>query len=227
MIANILFQLNSLYPHQQRRLVRLHYVSLSCSRPLRRQTCSLHQILQIEISNSVIHHHAPEPGILLLGKKEIVGKLTSIHFLQRLSLRLLDEEPGKNNKRVVKDTEHEKRAPPKILYRVRRDLREDKVKQPLRRGADRNTRLADARGEDLRHVQPRHGAPADVVAHGLEVHHGQRRDARGRQPGAGGRRVRRGQHGDDQHVRAHEKRAKEERAAPPDTLDEEEQEEEA
>lgn len=65
---------------------------------------------------------------------------------------LLDEKPRIHHQQRVEDAEHQERLPADVVQGMGRDLREDEVEEPLGRCADGDAHLADARGEDLGHV---------------------------------------------------------------------------
>lgn len=154
-----------------------------------------------------------------------LGVKQNIHFFQRQALGLFDKEPGVQDKRPVEAAEHEKGLPAEVVDCRRRDLAQGEAEEPLGCGADGDAPFADSCGEDFAHVQPWDGTPGDVERHRFKKYHRQRRNRRRRQPPPiDARRIPLREHADDEHVGAHEERAREQRPAAADALDEEEQE---
>lgn len=63
-------------------------------------------------STSIAVAAAPNTAyMLVLVNQGPTGTLTSFHLLERLALRLLDEEPDEEHERVIEDAEHEECLP--------------------------------------------------------------------------------------------------------------------
>lgn len=77
------------------------------------------------------------------------GLVTSLHILQRLAGRLLDQEEGVDRQGVVEDAEHEKGAPSDVIKRRGRDACEDKIEQPLRCRTDGISHFSKPSGPDF------------------------------------------------------------------------------
>lgn len=80
-------------------------------------------------------------------------KLTYLHFFERQSLCLFDEEPRVQHQSPVEAAKHEKGLVAEVVDGRGRDLGEREAKEPLRCGADGDASFADARWEDFAHVE--------------------------------------------------------------------------
>lgn len=73
----------------------------------------------------------------------------NIHLLECLILSLLDAEEDPRRHGNAEDTEHNERLPANVVDGGRRDVCDDKIEEPLRRGTHTDTIGAKPGWEDL------------------------------------------------------------------------------
>lgn len=95
--------------------------------------------------NALVQHmlHVRLPLVLADDAKQ------HVHVLEREALGLPDEEDDKQAHADAEAAKHDEGAPPDVVDGRGRDLGDDKVEEPLRRGGETDAVLAEARREDL------------------------------------------------------------------------------
>lgn len=94
-----------------------------------------------------------------------------VHLLETHALRLRDDNPDKDEHAERKTPKNEVRAVAVRAHRrqhVGHRARNHKIEEPLRRGREGDVGGAEARGRDLRDVDPADGAPAELEEGGKE-----------------------------------------------------------
>lgn len=72
-----------------------------------------------------------------------------VHILQTAALGLLDKHEHKHAHGDTEHAKHEECPPADVVHRTRRDLSDDEIEEPLRRGAEADTVGSQPSGKDL------------------------------------------------------------------------------